>query len=314
MYTTLALLKASDACVPGYGRMISFFGIAPALKDQKIPLHVVALVGGPDDFDWALSNGVLLDEEEYKEFYRRNFVFALRAMLADRGYGSRVSANNTEFKKKPFIWKLILEARAATTFEECEAFLKKLRMQYHAHWLFSDVATHSAWSSPHEFIGYCADKVQLVYNESSFWKWPKVKAVAASSAPETATALSAAPSVDDFDEGMVEDADDEENDRPSARRARPAPRRAVSTNINKYWFPNSKATNTKGLNIAYLFTDDPFAFMGELKFKMPKGVTIKEVGGKPTLVTAVTDTQSMFNIVRSMTNKSHADADQEESD
>jgi hypothetical protein len=140
-------------------------------------------------------------------------------------------------------------------------------------------------------------------------------------APETASAISVPPSpTDDFDEPAIEDVDedDEETDRPSARRApaarAAAARRAVPASSTHYWFPTSKATQTKGLNIAYLFTDDPFAFMGQLKFKMPKGVTIKEIEGKPTLVTTITDTQGMFNIVRSMTNKSHADADQEESE
>lgn len=312
MYTTLALLKASDACVPGYGRMISFFGLAPSVKEQKIPLHVVALVGGPEDFGWALSNGVILDEEEYKQFYRRNLPFAFRAMMADRGYGSRVSSTNSDYKKKPFLWDLIKEAKAAVTFEQCEAFLAKIRLQHHSHWLFTEIARNEAWNSPCEFINYCVNKVQSNYT-NSFWNWPK-----ASEAPSIASeAPSAAPtSAEDEDEdedGYQErddEDDDEEHDRPSRSRRAPA-RRSIPT-TNQYWFKSTITNRSHGQNIAHLFSDDPYEFMSKLKFKMPKGVTIKEVNGKPTMVTAVEDTKSMFDLIRTMTNKSHTDADQDD--
>lgn len=80
MHTTLEFLKASDACTPGFGRMLRFFGTRFD-RNTKIPLHVVALVGGFSDAEWTLGSALIIDYDQYAEFRNRTLPLMMRRTL-----------------------------------------------------------------------------------------------------------------------------------------------------------------------------------------------------------------------------------------
>lgn len=71
MYTTMNMLRRNQACTDGYGKMASFFGVRPAFRDTKIPLHAVALVAGESDLKWVAENAMVIDPQEFEAMHRR---------------------------------------------------------------------------------------------------------------------------------------------------------------------------------------------------------------------------------------------------
>lgn len=100
MYTTLDFLKSTDACAPGFGRMLRFFGTTFD-RHTRIPLHVVALVGGHSDADWVRHNSLIIDHEEYLEFRKRTIVHMMRKVLLGEDLLSEMHAHSVR-EKLPF--------------------------------------------------------------------------------------------------------------------------------------------------------------------------------------------------------------------
>src|SRR5438093_10600878 len=117
MHTTLNILKTTDACTGGYGRMIGFFGDRKKFGDQLIPLSVVSLIGGPDDAQWALHNSAVIDEEQYKEFYCQHMPSVLKHLLHTKVHRTEIYRK----EKNPVMQQIREESLLIQTFEECEA-------------------------------------------------------------------------------------------------------------------------------------------------------------------------------------------------
>ena len=80
MYTTLDFLKSNAACTPGFGRMLRFFG-TKFDRFEKIPLHVVSLVGGYTDAGWTIESALIIDPEQYAEFRARTLPPMIRKAI-----------------------------------------------------------------------------------------------------------------------------------------------------------------------------------------------------------------------------------------
>lgn len=323
MHTTLNILKVTNACTGGYGRMISFFGDRKRFGDQIIPLHVVSLVGGFDDAQWALHNSTVIDEEKFKEFYREHLPSVLKLLLQEK-IGSGGFRNP---EKNPIAEQIKQEAVAIQTFEECEAWLKKARAYNFSHSIFSSVLRSRVWSHPASFISYCMDKCNdTFYTSNSKWG----ASLYAERAEDAPFAVSMEPVVVPFgkadnpnednleaesDEDDEDGYDDEdEDDRP--RRARPASRVATKAekNVQRFWFKTSAGNRTKGQQAAYLFSKTPFDFIHTMGYKVPRGAKLEKKGDdKVELQIAVSNDEKIYQLMRMLTTKlsETVDADQE---
>lgn len=136
MYTTLALLKAVSACKPGYGRQIAFFGLK-CDRDQKIPMHVIGLVGGLDDFIWTLDHGAIIDKDDFAAFRARTLVGVWRN-LCDQNF----SGDDYIRGKHSHTTRAAVEACELRTSEEIEHFLS-IHQQYHFDVPFYEKVVHA---------------------------------------------------------------------------------------------------------------------------------------------------------------------------
>jgi hypothetical protein len=302
MHTTLNILKNTDACKPGYGRMISFFGDSKTLGDQVIPMHVVALVGGADDANWTAINSMVIDKEKYEEFYRRHLPSVLKYMLQYK-CGSSFLRNK---HKNPIIEELKQESLRMQTYEECQAWLDRASMYNFSHEIFSSLLRSRVWTSPATFIVFCFDHVNDTFSNSSSNQFGQSLYEKLEAPAPIGGRLSSRNNDDDEDEGYDEDEDDEP---PRRGRARPA----VAKKNQHYWFKTSADGRTKGQQIAHLFTDTPYDFIKELEFKTPRGMKVVKGEGKVELQMAVTEEQKIFSLLRAATTKAGdmVDADQE---
>lgn len=321
MHTTLNILKVTDACTGGYGRMISFFGDRKKLGDQLIPLHVVSLVGGFDDAQWALHNSAVIDEEQFKAFYREHLPSVLKLLLQQKiGSGAFRSK-----EKNPIAEQIKQEALKIQTFEECEAWLKKARAYNFNTSVFSSVLRSRVWAHPATFISFCMDNcTDTFYPSSSMWG----KSLYEERKPSDEPAVSLDPVVipfgrpdansdttaQDDEEADEDDYDEEEDDEPPRRgRARPAQRAQVDTNPKTYWFKTSADGRTKGQQAAFLFSKTPFDFIHNMQYKVPRGVKMEKKGDKVEMQVAVSHDEKIYQLLRTMTTKTGdtTDADQE---
>lgn len=307
MYTTLEMLKTVKACVPGYSRMISFFGNAKETKTQLIPLHAVALIGGSSDAEWALTNGCVLDKEQYDAFYRRHLPAVFKNLIETKvSYRNRHSSRDTSTDKNPILKELVEKCYKVHSFEEIQEHLEKLRTYNFEHRLFSDVLGDECWNSPFKFVAHCFSLADTTYDVSSCkTAFPDDLAAYRKKSKAPTRSGRAVPVRDDDDDENEEEETyhdmDEEDERPVASKSTP------------YWLRSSSRFNTKGQNIAAMLSVDPYDFMAKLKFKVPKGLVIKNDGEKTVLEAKVDNTKDMFIVLRTLTAKSEiADQDGDE--
>lgn len=147
MYTTLNFLKANKACVPGYTRMISFFGNSPSIKDVHIPLYMVAIAGLAEDLGWAISNAMIIDAEDYRVFRRRHLLALLRRVFSYSNSRLSIEEHTPLFEARAK-----LEFIALRTYEEAEAWLTKWSAYSSGSDFFRNVIQERAFYSPKAFI------------------------------------------------------------------------------------------------------------------------------------------------------------------
>lgn len=165
MYTTLLDLKHNSACEGGFGRLLSFFGTAVAVKEQKIPLHVIALISGKDDAGWALENCLTIDPAQYQEFYKRTLPsvwnLVLRSANIHRAHKTASYSGSVNERKKAYFAKhydLTEELITAVTAEAIEPLLERLKMIVSQHEVFNQIKEAKPWKGPQEYIDYVHDK------------------------------------------------------------------------------------------------------------------------------------------------------------
>lgn len=167
MYTTLNMLKQVEACKPGFGRMLAFFGLGANVKEQKIPLHVVSLVGQLDDAGWAMSNGLVIDPQEFDALRRRHLV-PLFMYKMYKGY-IQSSSSRQKMEKKPLVHGYFKRALELRTYEQVDAFLQETRFLSFENSLFKDVLRNDAWNDPLEFLKMCKDQMSYKLSTSDDW-------------------------------------------------------------------------------------------------------------------------------------------------
>lgn len=342
MYTTLNILKHGDACVPGFTRMASFFGISPDVKDQRIPLHVVALVGGLSDAQWALDNAAVIDEEDFKKFYARHLPAVFKRMM----YYELERRNRNSKTKNPILNELLKEAFSVHTFEQIEAFLKKARSYRFDHALYNSVLNDRCWSNPHQFIHKALETLTETYTYGEQIGFPEDIFVPKDGKdPHSRRATPRGRHRDDDDDADYDEED--QRPRPAVRRSRDndddwkdferptvsmtyrkefgdwlkehphAYSSSASSSGEMYFVRTTRRGATNGQNAAFMLCveDDPYAFMSTMKYKVPKGIKVA-----PATETAparmsinIDDPKQMFALVRVITTKTELpDSDTEE--
>lgn len=121
MYTSLAILKNVSACQNGFTTQLEFWGLGKEVKDQRIPLHAIALIGGGSDCTWALNNGVVINPSEYEAVYKRHALDVWRRLLNDNNVYANLHSMQLQMQKqkknKP---KVKVKATPARAFDEDE--------------------------------------------------------------------------------------------------------------------------------------------------------------------------------------------------
>lgn len=134
MYTTLSILKQTRACTPGFGRLLAFFGTSIKVKHQQIPLHVIALIGGITDADWAVENSLLIDEQQFNEFRNRTLVQVWKHTLQDNSVYNKIKTISIELgdTKKPDYFSvldnhlaLLKESTTLSSVDQIDAFITR---------------------------------------------------------------------------------------------------------------------------------------------------------------------------------------------
>jgi hypothetical protein len=149
MYTTLSLLKATKACVPGYTRMIGFFGTSAKVKEVKIPLYAVSLIGGHEDCTWAIENGMIIDKTEYDKFYRHH----LAAMIQFKFWLEHEEHRDQNWEMKhDYAKQARLDIMKVVDYESAQAWLDARRAVHINHWIWENMLADKIWSSPGKFV------------------------------------------------------------------------------------------------------------------------------------------------------------------
>jgi hypothetical protein len=124
----MQMLHSNHACVPGYTRMASFFGINPKSKDIQFPIWMIGIIGQYDDITWAAGQAMEIDPVVYKEFRKKTLVQLFRSQYWDNSEQQR-RRRDTLPKDKSAIEDVKDEAKKIETPEEVEAFLEKMQTQ-----------------------------------------------------------------------------------------------------------------------------------------------------------------------------------------
>lgn len=295
MYTTINLLKATSACVPGFTRVISFFGHSPKIKDQKISLATLALLGDKDDVSWAISSSVIIDPVEYEAFYKKHAVSVFR-YRCHAELGSRFQPNfnsSSKFDGKKHLQEAALAAFEVMTIEQLTAFLEKYEWVNYDHDLWRDVIRNKCWHDPAAFMQYVFEIAATHVNNST---WAPTHVL-------DARKLEAEDDDDDSRKENPEDGEDSEEDENSDSwtdadevRASAAPKAAKN-----HWLTSSRSEFSTEEHIAHAFSDDPYAFMVSSSFKTLKGVKLDAKTGTLSFNTA--DPKLMLNIIRTVTKR-----------
>lgn len=164
MYTSLKLLKESDACVPGFTKLLNFFGPKPDVKEQRIPLHVVSILGGKDDADWAIENGSVFDPVQFEAFRRRwlPVVFFKKVYTTWCGVGMHRQARQSQ--------KLVAFYKKALTlfsYEEINEFLFEMSLQSHSVSAFKATFQSDVYRNPIALIQHVSGELDATLNSNS---------------------------------------------------------------------------------------------------------------------------------------------------
>lgn len=146
MYTTLATLKQTDACVGGYTRMLSFMTTKP--KETPIPLWMVGMIGQWDDLEWALDNSLIIDKDMFGQFYKATVLSVFKHLY----WTNR--RDSTSLSKNTFVKEFMKQAEAATTADEALAALEMARTRHFSNDLWDSCVENPMWIRPHEYIKY----------------------------------------------------------------------------------------------------------------------------------------------------------------
>ncbi len=325
MYTTLELLKRLHACKPGYARQLSFFSTKPSLKTQKIPLSAIALIGGKEDAKWVAENALVINKDEFSSFQERTVTAVWFRLLHNVIRSHRLVA---DMEKPANAHVKPIMARAMTLYKPADilAFVDEHRWNSFTHDLFTEVVRNAAFIKPSGYIDFvlesfsdsCSydDRVsRLIYAHRNGMsdQIEQIVSDMLEGKKDAVTKITVKGGIDDDDDEDQADEDPEwttgdEDEQPQAvRRSSPdegdviAPRRPRTDN----YFESYDEKLTEGQNIANLICDNPFDFITELDFRMPRGLRMtKAENGDVTFTANVKEKRDMFFIIKMMTARS----------
>lgn len=314
--------------------MISFFGTASDIKQQHIPLHVVGLVGGSSDLSWTVENALVIDPVEFEAFRRRTLLGVWNLILNDKCIESASSMHSLmgamRNAKLAHVRRFFIEATQQQTYEGLVAFMAEARGFSVNHRLWMQVLSNDVWTSPKEYIDFVTQHINATTGGSSTIGLAMAAARDAAKSAAAATAAPAAPRshvagfVDDREDAApvaprarvadfqhpseceeedrddVDEDDDEDDDDDEDR-----PRRAPAARAKReVWFFESSTKPGPTLEkLARVLTADPYAFMNELKYKLPRGIT-RTSGANQALRVEVTETNAMFHVLHTLAQRS----------
>lgn len=295
MYTTLNLLKQSRACVPGYGRMLEFFGLDKKNKNQKIPIHVVALAGESDDASWAIDNAFVIDPADYVMFYEKHLVAVWKHLMNNNvGLRSRLDSTESNLEKYcPAVKELVARAFAAHTYEDVHEIIMHTHTYHGGHPLFTKVLNSPTLNIPIKFICYVIEILEATYTIDQ-----KIADKTRFGIPNT---LEVVPAVveDDADDDEDEDEDDEDDDEPTRRtpvRAQAAANNGKKSNV--YYLTTSKPEFNFLQKYVHAFSDTPYDFMHTMQYRLPKSVNrVKAANGVNSMTFVCTSAEDMYAVV-----------------
>jgi hypothetical protein len=162
MYTTLNHLKQSKACVPGYTRMVTFFSLHKEMKDVPIPLWMVCLTCGVDDVEWAGANSLIVDEEDYKKFYKRHLNSLLKSIYW-KGFDMHRNAAYHSKDTHPLVKQAMDDmVKMDSSFEQARAFIDKYSKYQIDNWIWTNVFGNIILHHAPQFVNHVISN----YNES----------------------------------------------------------------------------------------------------------------------------------------------------
>jgi hypothetical protein len=295
MYTTINLLKQNEACTGGFGRMLAFFGPNVKLRDQKIPLHVIALVGGWDDMCWALEEALVIDKEQYTKFFYKHAPAVWKHLMFRHLLVSSRQSTNGEMRKKerkfPFLLQSCKRALLLETTEDILAFIEDYKYLCYDHLLQTRVVKNEVWNSPQAFIDYVLKTVfgQKYPANAFILAAKKCEIVQQVAKPAKKPARGAARRSRDWDE-EADDTEEEDDD---------------MSDISIPFLATLSDKFSKEERIAHLLHDSPYDFMNEMTYKMPKVAKIVTKPEGRTLNLSVDSPKQMYYLINTLNKRLH---------
>lgn len=282
MYSTLAQLKENKACVPGFTRVASFFGVGTEIVNQKIPLHVIALLGGYEDATWALQNSITIDPEEFFKIRDRTLVSVWHNLM------HRHLMRSTRASSLSNSVRLALdEAYSLGSAQDILSFIEKHRWTGSQHPLWTRVINNEIFLTPADYLTYIIGQVDTSFSvTSTIGK----RLLSFRTGSGRQLPWSPAETLNDGDEDDGDEDPDTDND-----------------NDNEIPLFENVLTKgrSKGRCIAHLLSSDPYDFLTTLKYKMPIGSAIVGHLGdailgdglKPIFKIEINDLEKLFTVL-----------------
>jgi hypothetical protein len=161
MKTSMNLLRATNACTGGFGRQASFWTVRPKAKAIEYPIWMVGLIGSYDDLNWAINNSLIIDEAEFEALKDRTFWPMFQSIFWST-IGADFILKQAEKKAGDFVRDALQEALAIKDRAQAEAWMAKYRRYKINNNLFANVANHSAWTDPQQYLSQLTD---VIFNE-----------------------------------------------------------------------------------------------------------------------------------------------------
>lgn len=154
MYTSLELLKKQSACKPGFGRQLAFFGVSKENKDQRIPIHVVALIGNHEDYEWAVQNSMIIDRQEFDILFERTMFDMWEFLIGSNNLYDKDRITNQQVATE---W--LRRVQLATNAQEAKALIEEAKyvsFGVSSH-VFEHVLQWKGWTQPSLYLSTLGD-------------------------------------------------------------------------------------------------------------------------------------------------------------
>jgi hypothetical protein len=158
MKTSLNILRATDACVGGFGRQASFWTVRPKAKAIEYPIWMIGLTGSYDDLSWAINNSLIVDEEDFKELKARTF-WPMFQYLFWQAIDANIILKASTKKAGDFQRDALQDALKIKDAEAAQAWMDKYARYKLSTPLFGQVANNACWTSPQFYLSTLTEAI-----------------------------------------------------------------------------------------------------------------------------------------------------------